>query len=325
MKQILSATFSQLPNIAKANVDDLLLVAHKNDDGEYSSMTISIYDLAVQLNEQYDHYFEIKELKTMAFQMSTDYALSSHDHDCFTSATYQQNSTANAYKILTLSSLNSAGSLNSTMYLSVGAPDPSLMPEVPVDSHPKLGSIHLIEKPNGTLIDDEYALAGSTVNNIGNYLCCEQLKTMYSHTATSITLPSLKSYLKFSTNMDGKTTYHSGHTALFNHTHNLNDIEKMQINTKITDFEIIGSTEDDKTVLTCNHTSKVGHNRGTGAHYGLDSTAFKNPFSSYWRTPIIDNIFKNGAIATNEDGTDDVSYPKHNLISAYIYLGPKIS
>ncbi len=78
------SVFSELQQASQCELSSsYLIVSSIGDDGLRHSYRISTDDLSRQL---FTDYLAASHVKSMAYEQSSDYALTSHDHDIYTSA-----------------------------------------------------------------------------------------------------------------------------------------------------------------------------------------------------------------------------------------------
>lgn len=143
-------TFEQLFEFENQLSDELayLVVAKHMPNNSYKTYKISLDSIAAQLNNSLD-------LNSAAHMMSSNFALSGHDHDIFTSASYEAvelDDDSIPLKVMSISAFNSieltnewslciatsqhAGSASDDLYAAVSA------------YMPKLGTVQFISMPD---------------------------------------------------------------------------------------------------------------------------------------------------------------------------------
>ena len=348
----ISSTFEQLQpfNIQLSGGQSYLLVSHKEEDESFKSCKISFENLAQQLN------LSIKDIKSAAYCQSSDFALSSHDHDIYTSAMYNSMVTSDiAVNAMHINDITHSCSydVKLSVEMSNNEYQNKSIKDIVMNSLPKLGQIRFIAVKDLLMYANMFDItnpsfigwipaANENVYELSNFILSSQIPNVFQTSNEGrFIVPNLVKFCKIRNSGDdanGSYEIHPGQTHTPRHAHALNipgDGAKIKLksnNISVDSNELNSMFSgllffSDKTInFTVDSTYALDRNVASlGIRNGRndsDNTSMNVPLSKTMNDFSINNL---DIVEEDGDDNDEHPYPVHNLMPVIIYIGPSLS
>lgn len=341
-----SAAFDELQLFDNqlSNGQMYILVSHRDENEAYRSRKISLDNLAAQLSESLTY------IRSAARTPSSDFATVNHDHDIYTSATYQ-NSINGGTKVIQMRDSRN------TYVMSISASDPLEPSEYP-DVYqmmkpylPHLGTVQMVGVRDLALHAGKFDMtkpeftgwvhANGSSYSINDFYMSADMSKVFKTSGSSFTVPVLYDFPKINcSTSSGNTSYvtNPGHAALPVHSHDISipdDGIDMRLNSTSVTADQTQLNNTIKGILKSNYntpsftlkqdgssiTMRSGHGYTKFAHYGKnDSNNFGLILQS--KMPLDDQVFSDFGLIAEQGNDSEIPYPSHNLVPAVIYVGP---
>lgn len=308
--------FAELP---LADTDDLLssyLVVSQLSAGKPQSFKVKAVDLAQQVFSQYVNSLQ---LKSMAYESSSDYALSSHDHDVYTSAEFIPASIADGIEVLSAQTY-SLSTKKTTWHLSAknGTNNNAAYVERRTEElQPKLGQVAFMLSAVTSYTDANFigwVLANGTSYTRNKFKLSDDIATVFKCSGNNFTVPNLAGFFKPSMQLDLCCQHFNGKSAVAKHKHNIT-IEK-------TNNQLSVSIDGFNPIITKYKTKTGASAGGSFVHHG---TRFIQNLSVQSVNSIDPTMFQNANLSTNLMSSDEkrlgYSYPANQTLKAFVYVG----
>lgn len=309
--------FAELP---LAENDDLLssyLIVSQLSAGKPQSFKIKAANLAQQVFSQ---YVNALQLKSMAYESSGDYALSSHDHDVYTSAEFIPASIVDGVEVLSaqtysLTTIKTAWHLSAKNGINHNT-------EYIVDKienlQPKLGQVAFMISAVTSYTDANFigwVLADGTSYSRNKFKLSDDIATVFKCSGTSFTVPNLSGFFKPLTQQFSLCCQHfNGQNAIAKHKHNVT-IEKNNSSLSV-------SLDSFGQITTKFKTNTSASNGGSAVYNGKEYIGTTNVQSV---ADIDPTMFQNANLSTNITSSDSkglgYSYPSNQTLKAFVYVG----
>lgn len=343
-------TFDKLPaaDFDRAK-NGMLLLASRG----LSSIAISLDDLAMQLDS---------ELSTMlgsaARHDSTDFALSSHDHDMFVKASYESalGGSNDAVVVAKMTDQTIAQTYDICISSTPMSFYDNFSPNVDTtELMPKLGQVMMYsftsESQEKNVLNTNPGLADFSgwVKSGGEYplqlfQLSDDIAKIFEVENGLVKVPKFNAFCKIECDIESEDfgKVHPGYTCLPKHSHQAQlgsnasmSISNVEIdNSSITTgFKVGSNCESPGAWYLAGKANKYAkpQKKPNGAndlynylHYGTNKKTETKKYVSatVTSTAKVTADFIQGQFNTGFAGDDDVAYPAHNEVAAYIYLGP---
>ena len=322
-----------------------LLVSHEDVDGSIRSCKISLDNLASQLNSC------IIGIGSAAYCQSSDFALSSHDHDIYTSAMYSSNVTSTV-AVDVMSMTDMTHSCTYEVMLSAdhadGISQTSSVEDLILSKLPKLGQIQFIAVKDLLIYADKFDVTSpefigwipaqnSTAYDLSDFILSSDIPKVFQTSVEGrFIVPNLVDFCKISNagdDVNGSYEVHSGevHTPLHSHalsipgdgasiTFKSQDItvDQSKLNSAFRGLMYVGDRDINFTITGAQLNRNVSQ---LGIHNGMNTS--ENVPISLPLTKTVNDFGINDLMIVEEDGDDaEFPYPSHNLMPVIIYIGP---
>jgi len=301
-------------------------------------------------------------VRSAAYAQSSDFAAINHDHDIYTSATYNNAILNTTDRLSVMNMKNSNQSF--TMYLSVSPEE-----DVNVYSYisawqPKLGTLRLAGVSNTNLYGNAisynhpefkgWVQANGATYNLSNFLLSSEIQNVFQIVnGTQFKVPALTNFIDINTTIaDTNNSYsmQSGSTGLSSHRHlvtvspyggsfwayNTTNTQSESIVNSISSMlrSVAWKQNENEsrnadfhfTTDTANKTLTINF-ESTVRNVAAPSCAYTGYYGGYYGS--IDARSSNVLTSTfpvsansSEAGEDGIPYPSHNLVPALVYVGP---
>lgn len=329
-------TFNQLPEASSVDEkSDLMLISHWNEKThKYESMAITIDSLVSQLNADMDDNIKIGEI---AYMSKDDFALSSHDHDIYTKASYNNTLQYSGEKF-TIIKFNDMTSLApaSEMQISVNTQSDLLQrwKDAIDNAQPKIGTIQMLaisSLPPGYTSDPEisdfngWVPADGTTYDLSDFeqSVASTINELYGDgNGTTFTVPDLNGFFKIHNNPDigCSLQMHEHYTALPRHTHAF-DVKNAKIVVDNLNPNDISPKSIKLDAWENAHYWKYRIHCGKSQDKSSDVVTFtcQNNVTKESMQDTNININEQPAISTQPN--DNAAYPAFNYVPAFVYVG----
>ena len=229
----LSLTFDDFLQFDSSLSDNqtYFIISQKNDNNEYETKKISIKNLVKSLSSY------IFNIKSAAHAQSSDFALSTHDHDIYTSAYYTNELTDTiAQPILSVYDITHNSSLIvKTMPIDIDIVDTT------IDNTQYLGEIQMIAISSlsyyinnfsyQSLSFDGWVLADGSEYELSDFILSSSISNVFDCHNTKFFVPNLNSFCRINIALNNNSSYDifDGKTYLPLHTHKIQQIEDNNI------------------------------------------------------------------------------------------------
>lgn len=281
------------------------------------SYKVKTMDLAQQIASEF-----ASSLGTMAFNDAGAYALSSHDHDIYTSATWHQNEDNALSPLLGITAkwydsnhhYQTSSYIISATYLS----------SIDVDSikhnidkmQPKLGEMRFFASQAMPAYNNTdfagWVPLDSTTYQLTNFILSADIrdKSIFQHNSTTFTVPSVSTFMKFNVDLAKSTQDVNARVIVPSHTHTKN---KLPIITNINVQSY--SLGDNRLEYT---PRRLGDECGKYVHVGSTADISNTNISCEFSSGV---TVKNLPTTSTSIRTADDFHPACMTMPVYVYVG----
>lgn len=324
----ISQPFSNLHYAAKDEISSAYFVVSQiSIDNEYASYKIRSSDLFKQIMKSFALSIGIK---SMAYETSSEYALSCHDHDVYTSV-FLSSHEAPADDMLVLSSLDD-NDASSRIYSKHGSSSCDSISARILELQPKIGQIAFMLSADTNIESKDFigwVFADGSQYQLYDFVLSTALSNIFISNNGLFQVPNLTGFFKLCNSFSSQTTYANGHSAVAQHSHHAivdESNNKLTISINQLNFGItkVGSKEmyGEETAFwfpTCKGPSVFGPHLHYGDKYKQTIRIESIPHS------LDQNTFQNANLCTTDDGSDPqgigYSYPDNQTLKAFVYIG----
>lgn len=334
--------FKQLVNASKIDQsEDLMLVSHYDEQtSSYQSMAIDTKTLIASLDNDMDQFIDIGDA---VYCDSSEFALSSHDHDIYTSAWYKPDDLDGKEKFTVADIYDNAHQQIQTCIQISVCTDESIVStewsQIISSAQPKIGTLQPLAL--STFGDQSYT-SDPELSDFNGWVPADGSKYYLSIFPSSIstildsiygngdnrtfTVPDMNGFAKISNDIG--QAWHPAlikhHVALKKHTHAANTVENKQLKIEITKSNMV---PQEIRLEGYEHPALTKHrmHAGTSANkpQGNATLNCTNNINKENLSAASFNISEQPMITTIPD--DYVAYPAFNYVPMMIYIGRSLS
>ncbi len=304
--------------------DDQLSSSYLIVSQNRQSYKIRTQDLASQM---FQEYVDRLQLGSMAYEESSEYAKSSHDHDIYTSAFWQSSQLTRPKKLINIKDTTHS------VEFSLCANQPENSSHIDIESilssyAPKIGEIQF--RSTNTYVDihspdfDGWVPTLGQMYDLSDFEDQAALSTVFnSGTSIKFSVPNLQNFMKFDCSLTTSSELVQHKTCLPMHSHEANesiDQHAFKINLDQSGgwgIRTPGQFQGTRRLSAA--TQPSGQAFGQACHHGRGSHWEQNMSAVVQLTP---DAFTNSGMKTNVDGIDNPeSYPSYMTLPAFVYIG----
>ncbi len=314
-------TFASLPLASTEDMVSAYWIVSQLSAGRPHSFKIRMNDLAHQF---FNDYVAVLSVKSMAYESSADYALSSHDHDVYTSAMFIPAIGNDVIEIVS-ATVSSLTQQTSTWHLSAknigeGEDYSTFVADRLSALQPKIGQVSFMlsantdyEKNPGDPPTDfiGWLPADGTSYKLTAFALSTDLSNVFSGTdGTDFVVPNLSGFFRIEPQLTANVVHNNGKSAIPVHSHS---IEISESNSKITTSIEFNKVQKFKMATTtgCTRTNQC-------IHHGKNRRDEKYVYSNQ---PLQTTINMSTDDISYDPRGIGYSYPSNQTLKAYVYVG----